>query len=54
MVDFVSGMLCHKEKTMYSHVPEFKFTLLVTHQANKSGDELWEQGIVSLFGKAAD
>ena len=35
-------------------VTESKFILLTAQQANKSRDELVEQGLVTLFGKPAD
>lgn len=37
-----------------SHVTEPKLVLLATGQANKSGDELLEQGMTTCIGKLAD
>ena len=44
-------MLLYK---VYHFVTEFKCILLTTQQANKSRDELWRQGRVTLLGKPAD
>ena len=37
-----------------SIVTEYKLALLAAGQANKLGDKILRQGIVTLFGKPAD
>ena len=36
---------------MKNPVIKYKFVLLSTGQANKSGEEVFGQGIITLFGK---
>ena len=43
-----------REMEWHEYATESKLALLASLQANKSGDEVLRQGIMTLFGKLAD
>ena len=56
MMDFISSMFCHEEKTTYSSylLPSSSLFCLPHDSPVSLTDEVWRQGITTLFGKLED